>query len=123
MKIRLRFLSDVKNHGYLFTAPDYNTELGKKFLGNLKQPKDMNLRILQDIDRKLSSTTEFSFDVMNRICNQYVAEHKLTTEDVFYLVRFALSGNPVGASMADIAEVIGKQEVQMRLHAAMPFFN
>jgi hypothetical protein len=111
MKIRLRFLSDVKNHGYLFTDPDYTTELGQKFLGNLKRPKDLNLKILQDIDRNLDAATVFNFDVMNRICNEYVAANKLTTEDVFYLVRFALSGNPVGASMADIAEVIGKQAV------------
>lgn len=47
---------------------------------------------------------------MNQLCNEYLAEKEgLTTEDVFYLIRFALSGNPVGASMADIAEVVGKE--------------
>ena len=45
---------------------------------------------------------------MNTACIEYVNKNpKLTTEDVFYLIRFALSGNPVGAPMADIAEVIG----------------
>lgn len=31
MKIRLRYLSDIKNHFYLFGSPDYSTELGLKF--------------------------------------------------------------------------------------------
>lgn len=31
MKVRLRYLHDIKNHGYLFTSPDYSTELGLKF--------------------------------------------------------------------------------------------
>jgi hypothetical protein len=31
MKVRLRYLHDIKNHTYLFTEPDYDTELGQKF--------------------------------------------------------------------------------------------
>ena len=46
---------------------------------------------------------------MNRVCSEYLFKEKIyNNEDVFYLIRFALSGNPVGAPMADIAEVIGK---------------
>ena len=60
--------------------------------------------------KTLESET-LSSEQMNDVCGEYVNKHKerLTTEDVFYLVRFALSGNPVGAPMADIAEVVGKQ--------------
>ncbi len=28
MKIRMRFIHDIKNHAYLFGEPDYSTELG-----------------------------------------------------------------------------------------------
>lgn len=38
---------------------------------------------------------------------------------MFYLIRFALSGNPVGAPMADISEVIGKKAVEERISAAI----
>lgn len=31
MKIRMRFIHDIKNHAYLFGEPDYSTELGQKF--------------------------------------------------------------------------------------------
>lgn len=61
---------------------------------------------------------------MNAVCAQYVNSHEnLSTEDVFYLIRFALSGNPVGAPMADIAEVVGKEEVLKRIEAAQAVFN
>lgn len=61
---------------------------------------------------------------MNQLCNEYLAEKEgLTTEDVFYLVRFALSGNPVGASMADIAEVVGKEQCELRILQAQQVFN
>lgn len=31
MKVRLRYMSDIRNHSYLWKEPDYNTELGTKF--------------------------------------------------------------------------------------------
>jgi len=31
MKVRLRFPRDIRNHGYLFHAPNYDSELGLKF--------------------------------------------------------------------------------------------
>lgn len=51
----------------------------------------------------------FGVEAMNKVCNDYLVETGgiYNTEDVFYLLRFALSGNPVGAPMADIAAVIG----------------
>ena len=36
MKIRMRFIKDIKNHAYLFELPDYETELGKGFITKLK---------------------------------------------------------------------------------------
>ena len=61
---------------------------------------------------------------MNRVCSEYLFKEKIfNNEDVFYLIRFALSGNPVGAPMADIAEVIGKQQVEQRIVAAIEVFK
>jgi chemotaxis signal transduction protein len=44
------------------------------------------------------------------------ASAKLTNEDVFYLVRFALTGNSLGAPMGEVAEVIGMKECVKRLN-------
>ena len=61
---------------------------------------------------------------MNKVCSEYLFKEKIyNNEDVFYLIRFALSGNPVGAPMADIAEVIGKQQVEKRIAAAIEVFK
>ena len=38
MKIRMRYIKDIRNHTYFFTMPDYNTELGQKFIRKLKKP-------------------------------------------------------------------------------------
>jgi len=37
---------------------------------------------------------------------------------VFFLVRYAITGNPVGAPIGEIGEVIGKEQVLARLLAA-----
>jgi len=36
MKVRLRYLHDIKNHTYLFTEADYETDLGQKFQKKIK---------------------------------------------------------------------------------------
>ena len=49
MKVRMRYVKDIKNHSYFFTAPDYDTELGRKFIQKLKQPALTNKQILADL--------------------------------------------------------------------------
>ena len=72
----------------------------------------MNVKILTDMVQlimKIDPKQPFTAEVMNKVCSEYLFKEKIyNNEDVFYLIRFALSGNPVGAPMADIAEVIGK---------------
>jgi len=72
----------------------------------------VNVKILTDMVQlimKIDPTQTFTAEVMNKVCSEYLFKEKIyNNEDVFYLIRFALSGNPVGAPMADIAEVIGK---------------
>ena len=73
---------------------------------------------------KIDSKQPFTAESMNRVCSEYLFKEKIfNNEDVFYLIRFALSGNPVGAPMADIAEVIGKQQVEQRIVAAIEVFK
>ena len=42
MKVRMRYVGDIKNHAYFFRDPDYETELGRKFITKLKQPPLVN---------------------------------------------------------------------------------
>ena len=53
---------------------------------------------------------EITCDIINKICSLYLFENKdrkFKNEDVFFLLRYALTGNPVGAPTGDIGEVIG----------------
>ena len=36
MKVRMRYIRDIKNHAYFFTDPNYETDLGRKFIIKLK---------------------------------------------------------------------------------------
>lgn len=61
---------------------------------------------------------------MNMSCSEYLYEKKtLNNEDVFYLIRYALTGNPVGAPIGDIAEVLGRKNVVMRVGEAAQLFS
>lgn len=54
MKVRMRYLQDIKNHAYLFDAPDYETELGRNFISKLKnQGPLVNKKILADLHSKM----------------------------------------------------------------------
>jgi hypothetical protein len=57
-----------------------------------------------------------SNDTINKICSMYLFENSdrgWENQDVFFLLRYAISGNPVGAPTGEIGEVIGlKQMIQ-----------
>ena len=61
MKIRMRYIGDIKNHTYFFTLPDYQTDLGKKFITKLKQGPLTNKAILADMHTFLDQIGEDDF--------------------------------------------------------------
>jgi hypothetical protein len=63
--------------------------------------------------------------IINKVCSLYLYENrdkKLKNEDVFFLLRFALTGNPVGAATGEIGEVIGYKEIIKRIENSIKFF-
>ena len=76
MKIRMRFVKDIKNHGYFFTQPDYDTELGNKFIRKLKQPPLINKQILLDLHGLIKEIAEDKFTALalNKVCSKYFYE-------------------------------------------------
>ena len=58
MKIRMRYVRDIRNHGYFFTQPDYETNLGQKFIRKLKQPALTNKQILADLAEIMAKIAE-----------------------------------------------------------------
>lgn len=53
---------------------------------------------------------KLDLDTINKECSMFLYENReknLKNDDVFSLVRFAFSGNPVGAPVGDIGDIIG----------------
>ena len=131
MKVRMRYVKDIRNHGYFFAEPDYDTELGRKFIVKLKQPALTNKQILADLAEIMAkiSEDEFKADQLNKACSIYLMEQNenksfaYKNEDVFFLLRYAMTGNPVGAPIGDISEVLGKKAVLDRLALAQQVFQ
>jgi hypothetical protein len=76
MKIRMRFIKDIKNHAYLFELPDYQTNLGQGFITKLKQPALTNKQILADLLVEMEKISEDDFTLMNlnKACSLYLYE-------------------------------------------------
>jgi hypothetical protein len=108
MKIRIHFYSDLQHHSYFFEDPKYDNDIGQKFLNKLKQPNEVKCEILSDLIQLFEKHDDVT--QINKICSLYLYENKdrgWNNEDVFFLLRYALTGNPVGAPTGDIAEVLG----------------
>ena len=71
MKVRMRYIKDIKNHTYFFTPPDYNTELGQKFIRKLKKPPMINKQILADLHQLMKNIPEAEFNALtlNKACS------------------------------------------------------
>lgn len=132
MKQRIHFYSDLENHTYFFVEPLYNTERSQKFEKRLRQPTEVKIEILEDLlvlFEQLKAelgTNPVDKDRINKICSLYLFENKdrkLKNEDVFFLLRFAITGNPVGAPTGDICEVIGLPEVIDRCKNTLDHFK
>ena len=83
---------------------------------------------LHTIMAKISEETFIALE-LNKSCSIYLYEQNkkpdfnYKNEDVFFLFRYAMTGNPVGAPIGDISEVIGKKAVLSRLVAAQEVFQ
>lgn len=113
MKIRIHFFKDMKNHTYFFTDPIYDSAVAEKFMSKLKQPDLVKRSILTDLSMIIAQIpqAEFQASEISKSCTKYLKENAsglgFKNEDVFFLLRFAITGNPVGAPVGDICEIIG----------------
>ena len=65
-------------------------------------------------------------ETINSICTEYLHQNQgrgWKNEDVFFLLRYAISGNPVGAPTGEICEVIGLEQVILRCHKTIEYLN
>jgi len=121
------------NHTYFFEKPDFSTNIAKKFevklMKDRKNGEVKSLKILNDLnDLLLSLDDEFKKDDINKTWSTYLFNETekgnyLKNQDVFFLLRYVITGNYVGAPIGDIWEVIGKKETLNRIQDALVKFE
>ena len=73
--------------------------------------------------------SDFCTLALNKACSHYLFEKNkqpgfsFKNEDIFFLFRYAITGNPVGAPIGEISEVIGKKETLARLEESQTIFE
>ena len=63
---------------------------------------------------------------LNKVCSLYLYENRdrgWSNEDVFFLLRYALTGNPVGAPTGEIAEVLVMKEIIERCQNTIDYLK
>lgn len=118
LKERIHFYSDLQNHTYFFESPDFKSMLSMNFAKKLKTNTKTKIEILEDLHKIFAKVPTVNADIVNRTCSLYLYENRdrgYKNEDVFFLLRYALSGNPVGGPTGQIAEVLGVKELLLRI--------
>jgi len=125
MRVRIHFYRDMVNHAYFFTEPVYQTAIADKFLEKIKQSNKSKTVILRDLASSFSFLKSFDSRSISQSCALYLKEkgtaEGFKNEDIYSLLRFAITGNPVGAPVGDICEIIGQEATVKRLAAAELF--
>ncbi len=110
---KLEELTELAN--FLWQLPDYDKEkivFKKSTLDNTKK----GLQLTHD---SLNTTTlDWTAENLNKILQDIVSNNHLTPGDVFWPVRFALSGLDKSPSPVEILEFLGKEESIKRLALA-----
>ncbi|MFZ5391682.1 MAG: glutamate--tRNA ligase [Patescibacteria group bacterium] len=118
-KTRLNNLSELNNMGeYYFSEP-------KVDLTNLvfkKSTKEATKIALEKVMEKLSGCENWEIEEINKLMLEVVKENNLTNGDVFWPVRYALTGAMQSASPVEMAWVLGRGEGLKRLQNVINIF-
>jgi len=111
-KTRLNNLSELNNIGeYYFSEPKVDLES----LVFKKSTKQATKTALEKVTEKLANCENWEIEEINNLMLEVVKENNLTNGDVFWPVRYALTGAMQSPSPVEMAWVLGKEESLKRL--------
>ncbi len=117
MQNRLNVLSEIKDYIYLFTPLDYPTELLRWKKSDLAGAQKA-LRLVKACLAELS-TEEWQLKILEEKLTALVKENNLTTGEVLWPLRAALSGQQYSPSPFELAYLLGQAETLERLEQAL----
>jgi len=111
-KTRLNNLSELNNIGEFYFS---QTEVDMENLIFKKSTKQATKIALEKVTEKLSGCENWEIDEITKLMLEVVKENNLTNGDVFWPVRYALTGAMQSASPVEMTWVLGKEESLKRL--------
>lgn len=115
LKERITFPQDLLNTGaFFFNAPDeYDQKVTRK-----KWTADM-VALLQDFKVKLNDLNDFNAEVIKEALHNFLEEKGVNIGQVMPGLRLALTGKGGGPDLMEIIEILGKEEVTIRIDQAI----
>jgi glutamyl-tRNA synthetase len=126
MKERVEFVTEFATKAYyFFRLPDYTLMMAN-------EGKDFEKKVLKtwDADRKsvflklteeINSVADYKAALLQQTVEGFIADNNLKFGDVLPVLRLALSGTMKGPGVFEMMEVLGKEEVELRLKQFFEF--
>lgn len=115
VKTRIEVFPDIKEKIDFFDElPEYDASMytHKK----MKTNSENSLKVLKDLLPLFEKQKEFSIDVIEAICKEYIAKHELKNGRVLWPLRTAVSGKQMTPGGAyELMEILGKDESIARI--------
>jgi glutamyl-tRNA synthetase len=118
MKERATFLRDIPLEGaYFFKAPETYDEKTRQ-----KKWKEDSGQLMEEWLDQLQNVEPFEAEPLEQEFKQFLESKKLGIGTVLPLFRLLVTGQGMGPSMFNIAEILGKKEVRERMKSGLHKF-
>jgi len=119
VKERTTFVQEFwENSYYFFEAP---TTYDKALLQKKWNPE--NRKRLELLQETLEQQHDFSSPALDALLHDFVKRNNFNGGDILPTLRIMLSGTKNGPAVFEIASILGKEQVLMRMKKAFPLFD
>ncbi|MBP7859813.1 glutamate--tRNA ligase [Patescibacteria group bacterium] len=117
-KDRVHTLSDVKNLiTYFYTAPTNFDEIKNLSLSESKKNYDETKVIISNVIEILSKVEDWKKEKIDEVLHSLMSKLEIKPREFFMPIRIIVSGLSATPPLADVLEILGKDEVIKRLSA------
>jgi glutamyl-tRNA synthetase len=119
VKERASFVRDLWDQSWFFFQPPetYDDKMVKK---RWKEDSSRQMELLMN---ELASCKKFQADSIEETVKSFIATHDLGTGAVMSVWRLLLVGAPMGPGLFEIAEILGQEEVLLRMQNSIEKLN
>lgn len=116
---RIRIYEDLKTFNFFFELPNYQDEKSLKSKNKVMADPVKANKIITDCNEILTKLSPIDFNqaIIAKKFSEYLFQNKDTVgnEDLYHLLRYALTGVHAGGPVIKIMEILGKEETLKRI--------